>query len=127
MDEKPNYIAILPASVRYDNNLSPLAIILYGEITALSNKEGYCWASNKYFADLYNKHEVTISKLISQLQNRGHVRLVFFVGENGTKRQIYPNLNPHKIITIGVSKNAKRGVSKNAKSGVSKNAKRINK
>lgn len=33
--EKPNYFAIMPASVRYDKNLKPMEKIIYSEITAL--------------------------------------------------------------------------------------------
>ena len=46
MNEKnrANYYAIIPAKVRYDKNLKPAEKILYGELTALSNKNGYCHA-----------------------------------------------------------------------------------
>ena len=53
MDNKPNYWSILPANVRYDNELKPNEKILYSEITSLMNKDGYCYASNKYFSELY--------------------------------------------------------------------------
>ena len=54
MTETPNYYAIIPSNVRY-SDLKPNAKLLYGEITALSNKHGFCFASNKYFANLYKK------------------------------------------------------------------------
>lgn len=51
--EQPNYYTITPAFVRYDSDLlkKPKSILLYGEITALSNQKGYCWAGNSYFAE----------------------------------------------------------------------------
>ena len=48
-----NYYAIIPANVRYDTNLKPNEKLLYGEITALSNQKGFCYAQNQYFAKLF--------------------------------------------------------------------------
>ena len=71
--DKPSYYAILTADVRYDRNLKPLARLLFAEITALCNKEGYCWASNQYFADLYEVDKTTVSGWIGQLKARGYL------------------------------------------------------
>ena len=60
MDEsKPNYYSIIPAEIRYDPDLPPNAKLLYSEITSLCNKEGYCYASNKYFSKLYKVNKIT--------------------------------------------------------------------
>lgn len=67
------YYAIIPASVRYDVRLTANAKLLYGEITALCNDKGYCWARNAYFADLYGKTETSISQWISSLVDCGYV------------------------------------------------------
>ena len=64
----PNYYAIIPANVRYDNRLTPNAKLLYGEITALCNKEGFCWAKNDYFSNLYKVEVRTITRWISDLK-----------------------------------------------------------
>ena len=69
--DKPSYYAIIPASVRYDTTLCPNAKLLYGEITALCNKEGKCWAGNAYFANLYGVSKVSISKWVRQLVDAG--------------------------------------------------------
>ena len=69
---KPSYYAIIPANVRY-SNLKPHAKLLYGEITALASKEGYCFASNRYFADLYDVTKNTISSWVTDLNKEGFV------------------------------------------------------
>lgn len=79
-----NYYAIIPANVRYDKDLSPNAKLLYGEMTALSNEKGYCWATNSYFANLYNVKNETISRLVSQLIKKGYISSVI-IYKNGTK------------------------------------------
>jgi hypothetical protein len=70
-----NYYAIIPANVRYDKELPSSAKLLYGELTALSNEKGFCWATNEYFAELYGVHNKSISRLISQLEKKGYVKI----------------------------------------------------
>ncbi len=90
MEQQKNYFAVIPASVRYDNNLKPLAKLLYGEITALCNEKGYCWASNGYFAELYEVSNDTISRAIKQLEECGHIKCVYDkTQQNNDKRRIF--------------------------------------
>ena len=77
MKEKPSYYAIIPANVRYDEDLKDKAKLLYGEITSLSDKYGYCYASNKYFADLYKVSTRTISDLITSLVKQNYIQVKF--------------------------------------------------
>lgn len=83
-EEKKSYYAIIPANVRYDESLPPNAKLLYGEITALCNAEGYCWASNKYFADLYGVTLRTIANWLRSLTDRGYIKSEVFY-KNGSK------------------------------------------
>ena len=91
----PNYYGILPAAVRYAK-IADRAKILFSEITALANKDGYCYASNGYFAALYGCTPQAISKMIKALESANFVKLryVTIEAENGnisiSERQIYP-------------------------------------
>lgn len=73
-EQQKAYYAIIPANVRYDKDLVPNAKLLYGEITALCNEKGYCWASNQYFAELYNVSDRTIKNWINQLADKGYIQ-----------------------------------------------------
>ena len=73
MDEKIGYYAIIPANVRYDTSLPANAKLLYGEITALCNQEGYCWATNEYFANLYSCGKQAVSRWLSRLKDQGYI------------------------------------------------------
>ena len=71
--ENPTYVAIIPSGVRYNEKLRPNEKLLYGEITALSSKTGECWASNKYFADLFGVSKETVSTWVSHLAKLGYI------------------------------------------------------
>ena len=73
MNSKPSYYGILPAQVRYDTALTNLAKLLYCEISALASKDGICFATNGYFAKLYESSERTISRAICSLEENGYV------------------------------------------------------
>ena len=60
------------------------AKLLYGEITALSNEKGFCWAENEYFANLYNVSKTSISKWISSLIKKQYITSEI-VYKQGTK------------------------------------------
>ncbi len=91
---KKSYYAIIPAEVRYDEELPPNAKLLYGEITSLCNEKGYCWATNQYFADLYHCSVSAVKKWISALVKKGYISLELIYKE-GTKqvlqRKLYIN------------------------------------
>ncbi len=91
----PSYFSIIPASVRYDKVLKPNAKLLYGEITSLCNKEGYCWADNGYFADLYDVSPFTISRWISQLEKCGYVKIKHNKSQGNTRKVFID----HNVIT----------------------------
>ena len=58
--------------------------IISAEITALLNMNGECFATNRYFSELYGKSVVTISKWISELTANGYLSTTYTYKE-GTK------------------------------------------
>ena len=92
MKDNPSYYSILPAAVRYSKDLTDFQKILFSEITALANKDGYCSASNGYFADLYDKEPENISRHISKLESAGFITR--FVVKNEAGQIIHRHLFP---------------------------------
>ena len=82
--EQKAYYAVIPANVRYDKRLKANEKLLYGEITALTNERGYCWAGNKYFSDLYGVTPQAVSKWINGLKDCGYISIEYTY-KNGTK------------------------------------------
>lgn len=75
--EQPNYYAVIPANVRYDSELTPNAKLLYGEITSLCDREGYCWATNNYFSKLYKTSDKTITRNLNLLEQKGYINIFY--------------------------------------------------
>lgn len=82
MEEKQNYYAVIPANVRYDEKLSANAKLLYAEITCLTNKNGECFASNNYFANLYHVTKQAISRWLLLLQKQNYINIEYFYKPN---------------------------------------------
>ena len=72
----PAYYSILTADVRYSKELSDFEKLLFSEISALTQKDGYCTASNAWLASLYGKTKETISRCISKLKKLGFIEVV---------------------------------------------------
>lgn len=77
MEEKQNigYYSIIPATILYNRDLKANQKILYAVITSLSNKEGYCFASNKYLAGKLNVGANTVSGWITDLRRKNLVQV----------------------------------------------------
>ena len=97
--EQPSYYTIIPAPIRY-SDAPPREILMYGEITALSNKYGYCTASNSYFSKLYKVNSDTVSSWITDMVNRKWIRRELIrEGKQVKQRRLYlrslPALQEH--------------------------------
>lgn len=117
--ESPNYFAIIPANIRYDDTICANAKLLYGEITALCNEKGICWAGNEYFANLYKTTKITVSRWIKQLKENDYIKVQMFYKKDSKeidKRiialanqypiNIFDNTPINKnVVDIGINKN----------------------
>ena len=116
MQNNPTYYAILTAEVRYCPELSAQEKLLYAEITALSNKDGFCKAGNDYFAKLYSCTTVTVSRQIKNLEDHGFLHIEY--DKNGakvTQRRMFTinkNVNGNDVT---VNKNVNGTINKNVK------------
>lgn len=72
-EDRPGYYAVIPADVRYDDRIPANAKLLYGEISALTDMNGFCFAGNGYFAQLFGLSERTVTSLIKALKDNGHI------------------------------------------------------
>lgn len=94
-----SYWAIITAAVLFDDQLKNDEKILFAHISALTKKDGYCFATNAYFAqkNVMNCDKATISRRISKLEKRGHIKTQIIYAEDGKtieQRRIY-------IMTLG--------------------------
>ncbi|RIL69887.1 helix-turn-helix domain-containing protein [Staphylococcus devriesei] len=110
MTEQPSYYSIITANVRYDNRLTDSEKLLFAEITSLSNKYGYCTASNNYFAKLYEVTKRTISARVNNLKEHGYLKIEFdYKGNEVKQRRMYPMTQN----SIPIEENFHRGIENN--------------
>jgi len=107
LEKQVNYYATIPATVRYDDELTSSEKLFYGEITALSNRYGYCFANNNYFSKLYKVAERTITRWINKLEEKGYITRMVIYGNNNEfkERRLYLKQN----LSVGVDTDVSRG------------------
>ena len=126
MEEKPSYYAIIPADVRYDTDLPPMAKLLYGEITCLTQKNGFCWATNSYFAELYGMSKDRISKLIGILEKKGYITVHVERNEKKEVVKRYIKLSVAEITIPSDINNDSPTVKNNEENNINLNNTRLN-
>lgn len=87
LDEKVNSITSIP----------PRAKILHGEICALSQTDGFCFASNKYFARQLSLSIQSVSRLIGVLKRYKLITVSRIIDDNGYRKRI---IKPNSSITL---------------------------
>lgn len=89
--KRSNWDSLLPAAVRYDSRLKGDAKVLYSEILLLSNKAGYCYATDQHLAALFDIGPRTITRHIAELKKYGYIKIeTKRQGKRITERHIYP-------------------------------------
>jgi len=114
---KQSYYSIIPGYVRYDKNLKAAEKLFYSEVTALTNKCGYCFATNKYFEDLYSVSTSTISRWISTLVKAGYIKVQLIRNDKKQieERRIFINDDTYSHFCVyPYTQNYKYPISKNA-------------
>ena len=98
-EDNVGYYSIILATVLYNKELKANEKLLYAIITSLANKEGYCFASNKYLAEKLDVNPKTISSWISDLKNRKFIIVELIRNENKqiVQRKIYINDAPYPL------------------------------
>lgn len=67
---------MIPQVVAQDKRLKGNEKLLYGHIFSLTKKEGYCWATNEYLADLMGVSKDCISRYITHIIELGYLERV---------------------------------------------------
>lgn len=89
--KRSNWDSLLPAAVRYDSRLKGDAKVLYSEILLLSNKAGYCYATDQHLAALFDAGQRTVTRHIAELKKYGYIKIeTKRQGKRVTERHIYP-------------------------------------
>lgn len=85
--QKQGFFYIIPAMLVEAGN--PTKALLYGLITSLVNKDGYCWATNNYLARKIGMRSKTqVSIYLRELKDEGWL-VVEVASEKGNTRKIW--------------------------------------
>lgn len=100
--DKWNYIKI-PEVVEGNNNLAEGAKLIYGRIFSLTQKWGYCKASNGWFAKKYGRTKQCISKWIKQLESEKLIQIEYIGVLGNQERRLSIIIDTLSTTVEGVS------------------------
>lgn len=118
---------MIPAKIAHDKDLPPNTKLLYGDIAALCKKNGYCWATNGYFAKLYNTTDRNIRRWLNSLEEAGYIVVSQGRSFDEKKQQRHiqilcasdgredKNVRPDKNVLEGEDKNVRPTPDKNVR------------
>jgi biotin operon repressor len=109
MNKKNNHWVLIPPII-YSSDLPDKAKILHGRIMALSDKEGYCYATNGFFAEELCITKQTVSQYISRLRDEGFVTVqILYQADGKTVKTRYLTPLLSKTL-IGIKQNPKDSI-----------------
>ena len=99
MKDKVGYYSIIPSRILYNKGLKANEKLLYAMITSLACKEGFCFATNNYFAEELGVHPKTVSSWISDLRDKNFIKVDLIRNANKQiiQRKIYINDVPYPL------------------------------
>lgn len=97
--DKVGYYSIIPSKILYNKELKANEKLLYAMITSLACKEGFCFATNNYFAEELDVHPKTVSSWISDLRDKDFIKVELVRKDNKQiiQRKIYINDVPYPL------------------------------
>lgn len=72
-EETISGFAVIPSGILFCEDLNDFEKILYGAISSLAHKNGYCYAKNAFFEKTFKKSESTIIRAINHLCELGFI------------------------------------------------------
>jgi len=89
---KPNYYAVIPAPILFNEKLSNNAKIMFGVIATLTNLNKECYATDDYFSRILNTSKPSVQRWLKELEENNIIdrRLIYKEGTKSIeKRYIY--------------------------------------
>jgi len=102
---KFGHVGYIPAYIRHHPDLNAVAKLVYSEITANIEEQGYCKKKNSFFARVLGSSASTISSCITKLRRFNLIKVVIENEEDSNKFiNRYIMLTPPEI-SVGVDNN----------------------
>ena len=121
---------LIPVDVLLNKELVDKEKIILSIILGLSKKNGTCYATNGYIADMLNTTDATVSRTISSLNNKKYVKVIIDnQKKNWRKREIVPiegNIFKHYQNRQGGIDENDKGHPQNCQGSIDENDKYIN-
>lgn len=123
-----SFFLLITQDVLFNKDLTDFQKLLYAAITGLCKKEGYCWASNAYFAKLFGKGHSQVEAGIKKLEDLGFIKreIVYKRKEDKNGNIIVTKQIAYRKIFVTINPvNQNRGILENQEGGILKNQEEI--